>query len=150
MLAELDWLMANAGQVEIATRLKGKSPERRAKIALARLRDAGVKPDRLAAIVFAIHALMADAPEKMDRTREFRIVTIAKLVHRLASGTHRRWEVPDDTGKIVSRTEMHAYPRSSGRVLRHLGAMLEKECEAALEHHLAGVVALKVAREAPS
>ena len=38
---------------------------------------------------------------------------------------------------------MHAYPRSSGRVLRHLGEMIEKECELVIDHHLAKVLAAK-------
>jgi hypothetical protein len=42
---------------------------------------------------------------------------------------------------------MHAYPRSSGRVLRHLGEMIEKECELVIDHHLSEVLALKIATD---
>jgi hypothetical protein len=51
---------------------------------------------------------------------------------------------PDGRTKHI---EMHAYPRSAGRVLRHLGEMIEKECELVIDHHLSGVLALKAARD---
>jgi hypothetical protein len=49
--------LEEAGPTEIATRLKGMSAHKRAKIALARLRVAGIKPDRIVAIVLAVTAL---------------------------------------------------------------------------------------------
>jgi hypothetical protein len=42
-----------------------------------------------------------------------------------------------------------AYSQSAGGVLRFLGEMLEGECEVAVDHNLANVIALKVARETP-
>jgi hypothetical protein len=134
--------MASAGPVEIATRLRGLSPERRAKIALARLREANIKPERLLAIPLAVAALIEDVPATVHRTCEWRIVAIAKAAHRLASGTHRQWPVPQPDGR-TKHIEMHAYPRSSGRVLRHLGEMIEKESELVIDHHGAEVLALK-------
>lgn len=139
-------LMETAGPVEIATRLRGLPPKRRAQIALARLREAAVAPARLLAISLAVAALIEDAPASVHRTRQWRIVAVAKAAHRLASGTHRLWELRDDKGNVASRTEMHAYPPSSGRVLRHLGEALVKESELAIEHHLSDVLALKAAR----
>ena len=144
-LAGLSELMASAGQATIATRLKGLTPDQRARVALARLREKGTKPARLIAIVLAVHALIDEAPATVHRTREFRIVAIAKAAHRLASGTHRRWR--DDQGKVL--TEMHSYPRSAGRVLRSLGAMLEQACELVIDHHLAAVLVLKLKRYGP-
>ena len=55
-LEGLQSLMATAGETVIAVRLRGLSPDRRAKVALARLRDAKVKSDRLLAIGLAVHA----------------------------------------------------------------------------------------------
>jgi hypothetical protein len=142
----LSLTMASAGPVEIATRLSGLSPEQRARIALARLRGAAVPPTRLLAICLAVHALFEDAPELVHRTREYRIVAIAKAAHRLASGTHKSWSVPQPDGS-EKHIQMHAYPRSSGRVLRYLGEMIEKECEWVIDRHLAEVVAIKRSRD---
>jgi hypothetical protein len=126
-----------AGPVEIATRLKGMSAAKRAKIALARLRVAKVKPERIMSIVIAVNALAA---EKGHRTKEFRTVQACKAVHRLASGTG--WIVYDAQGR-EHRSRTRAYPRSSGRVLRLMGRMLEEPCEWVIEKHLEGVLAHK-------
>ena len=137
-------IMASAGPAEIATRLKGLPPAHRARIALARLREANVRPERLLAIPLAVAALIEDAPETVHRVTEWRIVAIAKAAHRLASGTHRVWPVAQPDGR-TKHIEMHTYPRSSGRVLRHLGQMIEKECELVIHHHLSRVLASKAA-----
>jgi hypothetical protein len=76
-------------------------------------------------------------------------VAIAKAAHRLASGTHRKWPFYQADGS-VKYIEMHAYPRSSGRVLRHLGAIIEKECEWVIDRYLADVVALARAAKIPA
>lgn len=145
--AALGSLMESAGAPELATRLRGLPPSRRAKIALARLREAHVKPERLLAIAMAIHALIEDAPQVCHRVKEWRIVAIAKRAHRLSSGDHRDWKTADESGPIQRTT--HVYPRSSGRVLRYLGEAIERECELAIDHHLATVVRLKLARYGP-
>lgn len=139
-------LMSSAGPVEIATRLKGLPPMQRAIVCLARLREWRIAPERLLAIVLAVHALIEDAPGSCHRIRDWRIVAIAKAAHRLASGTHKVWPVPQPDGRVV-HIEMHAYPRSSGRVLRHLGTMIETECELVIDRHLQAVVALKRAAD---
>jgi hypothetical protein len=144
----LGGLMDSAGPVAIATRLRGLPPDQRARIALARLREASVTPERLLAIALAVHALIEDAPQVVHRVKEWRIVAIAKAAHRLASGYHRVWEMVEAGGRKV-RTELHAYPRSSGHVLRYLGESIERECEWAIERHLAAVIALKVDRYGP-
>lgn len=143
-LAAIGASLEQAGPVEIATRLKGMSAPKRAKIALARLRVAGIKPDRIVAIVLAVAALIEEDP-KSHRTKEFRTVQISKAIHRLASGYHRVWEFEDYNGR-KRRTELHAFPRSSGPVLRLIGRMLEQPCEWVVEKHLAAVIALKVKR----
>lgn len=147
-LAGVRELTETAGPVVIATRLRGLPPDQRAKVALARLREAGVKPERLLAIALAVCALIEDNPGATHRISEWRIVAIAKAAHRLASGYHRVWRFEDASGRIVQQAELHKYPRSSGRVLRYLGETIEKQCEWVIDRHLAEVVALKVARNA--
>lgn len=136
--------LEEAGPVEIATRLKGMSAAKRAKIGLARLRVAGIRPERIVSIVLAVTALIEEDP-KSHRTKEFRTVQICKAIHRLASGTHKVWEFEDHHGR-ARRTELHAFPRSSGPVLRAMGRALEEPCEWVVEKHLAGVLALKIKR----
>jgi hypothetical protein len=114
-------------------------------MALARLRAADVKPERLLAITVAVHALIEEAPAVCHRIKDWRIVAIAKAAHRLASGYHRTWETQDVQGR-PRRIELHAYPRSSGRVLRHLGEMIEEHCGLVIEHFLTDIVAIKVKR----
>jgi hypothetical protein len=124
--------------------LKGISARRRARIALARLRVAKIKPERFVAIVLAVIALIEEDPGS-HWTKEFRTVQIAKAIHRLASGTHRVWEYEDGNGR-TRRIELHAFPRSSGPVLRLIGGMLEKPCDWVIDKHLTAVLALKVKR----
>lgn len=137
-------LLEEAGPTEIATRLRGMSAQRRARIALARLRVAKIRPERFVAIVLAVTALIEEDPGS-HRTKEFRTVQIAKALHRLASGTHKRWPFLDAYGR-KRQTEMHAFPRSSGQVLRIMGRAVENPSEWVVEKHLAGVLALKVKR----
>lgn len=138
-IADMGRALEDAGPVEIATRLKGMSATKRAKIGLARLRVEGVPPQRIVSIVLAVSALIkADATA--PRAKEFRTVQVCKAVHRLASGTHRVWVVEDHQGRKL-RTEMHAFPKSTGRVLREMGRMLEQPCEWVIEKNVAGVLA---------
>ncbi len=136
--------LEEAGPTEIATRLKGMSAIKRARIALARLRVAGIEPDRIVAIVLAVTALIEEDPGS-HRTEEFRTVQIAKAVHRLASGYHRVWDFEDHQGRM-RKIQLHAFPRSSGPVLRIIGRLLEAHCEFVVERHLAAVLTAKVER----
>lgn len=145
-LTGMGGIMASAGPVEVATRLNGLPPEQRAKIALARLREANIKPERLLAIPLAVAALIENAPATVHRTKEFCTVAVAKAAHRLASGTHRIWPVAQPDGR-TKHIIMNKYPPSSGRILRYLGAMIEAEAELTIYYHLSGVLALKAARD---
>lgn len=129
---------------EIATRLRGLSPKARAGIAFGRLRKKGIKPERLLAIHLAITALIEEDPGS-HRVKEFRLVQVAKAAHRLASGYHRVWPQQDKNGRTF-RIELHAYARSTGRVLRLIGQAIEERCEWATEKHLRGVLAVKIKR----
>jgi hypothetical protein len=139
-VADVERALEDAGPVELATRLKGMPATKRAKIGLARLRVEGVPPQRIVSIVLAVSALI-EADSTAPRAKEFRTVQICKAVHRLASGTHRVWVVEDHQGR-KGRTEMHAFPKSTGRVLREMGRMLEPpSVELVVEKHVAGVLA---------
>ena len=142
-LTSLTALMDDAGRAETANNIRGLSPQRRAKIALARLREADIKPERLLGIHLAVYALIEEDPGSHN-VREFRVVQVAKAAHRLASGYHQTWDdIPLEGGK-TGRWEIHRYPRSSGRVLRHLGKMIEDECEHVTDRYRKDVLALKV------
>ncbi|MDA9539507.1 hypothetical protein ACM41_25750 [Bradyrhizobium sp. CCBAU 21362] len=138
-IVDMGRALEDAGPVEIATRLKGLSATKRAKIGLARLRVEGVPPQRIVSIVLAVSALIK-VDSTAPRAKEFRTVQICKAVHRLASGTHRVWIVEDHQGR-KRRTEMHTFPKSTGRVLREMGRMLEQPCEWVIEKHVVGVLA---------
>jgi hypothetical protein len=123
-LAWLEGLLANAGRAEMAQNIKRKPAAERAKVAFARLRDAGIAPERVLAIYLGVSALIED-DRGSHRVREFRIVQVAKALHRLASGTHKSWAF--DTGRGVVPVRMDVYPKSSGLVLRVMGEAVE-EC----------------------
>lgn len=121
-------LLRTAGPHVEAFRLRGLSPQERAKAAWARLRKAGIDPRRVVAAWLAIEMIIRDDPQA-ERKGEFKQVQAAKLAHRMASGTHKRW------GEGPTATELHVYPRPRGRVLRHMGEALEKACELLIEKH---------------
>ncbi len=52
------------------------------------------------------------------RHREYRDVQVAKLTHRMAGGTHKRWERADGSLEV---TLMDRYSISRGRALRIVG-----------------------------
>jgi len=64
-------------------------------------------------------------------------VQAAKIVHRLASGTHKKWSRP-----VAGATELHVYPASRGQVLRHIGADLKKAVELLADRAVPAVAAL--------
>jgi hypothetical protein len=127
-------LYETAGQHVEAFRLRGLSPEQRARAAWARLRQAKIDPRQVVAAWLAIEMKIATDPQA-DRKSEFKRVQGAKLIHRLASGTHKRWENAPGGPK-----EMHVYPRSRGRVLRHIGKALEEACELLVQHRLRTII----------
>jgi hypothetical protein len=133
-VSSLDSLLQTAGYVPNASSPRLGPPKVRSKIAFARLRDKGVSPPTMLTSGLAVAMLIEDDPTS-DRTAEFRTVQIAKAIHRKASGFHRRY----DNGY-----EIHTYPRSSGRVLRHMGMMIEECLEFILVHHLPALLAFKI------
>lgn len=141
-------LYQNAGPHIEAFRLRGLSPQDRAKAHWARMRKAKIDPAQVVAAWLAVEMITADDPQPVT-TPEFRCVQAAKVVHRMASGTHKRWEreVPDPNWSgLRTKTvieEKHWYPRSRGRVLRHIGEDIEQAVELLAQHHLAEIRASK-------
>lgn len=140
-LAWLRGLLDGAGRVEPAQSIKRLPAAVRAKIALARLREAGIEPERLLVIHLAVSALIEDDRDS-HRTEEFRDVQVAKAVHRLASGTHRRWDFPMPDGS-TQPLHMHVYPRSAGLVLRRIGEAIAEHCREVAAIGLAPVRAIR-------
>lgn len=105
-----------------AFRLRGLSPQDRARAAWARLRKAKVDPHRVIAAWVTIELAIRADPQPETKA-EYKSVQAAKLVHRMASGSHKRWgEGPTGKG-------LHVYPRPRGRMIRHLGADIESAVE---------------------
>lgn len=144
---ELNFKLAMAGRVDPAMNLRGRSAAYKAKIAFARLREAKVSPDRLIATYLATAALIED-DRGSHRVREFRIVQAAKAVHRLASGTHRSWNIETRDGRMVPYA-LHAYPRSSGLVLRRIGEALEKACDGMASFAIPAIINARTERYGP-
>ncbi len=145
-LKAVEGLYQKAGPRVEAFRLAGRSPEERARVAWARLRDAGIDPRIPLAAWLAVEMVLEDDPQA-ERKAEFKRVQAAKIVHRLASGTHKRWERERSEGKVITE-ELHKYPASRGQVLRHIGAQLEKAAELVVSHHLEDIRTFKAEREA--
>lgn len=147
-LSGLGWLMAFAGPVERANEIKRKPAAHRAKVALARLQERSISPERLLTTHIAVTALIEDDREAHKRSTEFRIVQVAKAVHRLASGTHWNFggRVPGQGRRALKDA---IYPKSSGRVLRVLGGLIEAECRGVTWAALQEVRALKLAQSGP-
>ncbi|WP_201454877.1 hypothetical protein [Ahrensia marina] len=129
-IQRVETLYANAGPHVEAFRLRGLNPEQRAKAAWARLRKANVDPVRVVAAWLAIELTMQADPQP-ELKSEFKRVQAAKLIHRMSSGTHKKW----DNGN-----ELHVYPRPRGQILRYLGYDLsgaaELLCEAEIKNLL--------------
>ena len=134
-----------------AFRLRGKTPEDRARTHWARLRKAEIDPRLVVAAWLAVEMVISDDRQPV-KTKEFKRVQVAKLVHRMASGTHRRWEQevtdPNNSWRPKTRiTELHVFPRSRGRILRHIGKNLEDAVELLVGQHLNDVHQFKKEQE---
>lgn len=130
----IEALYRNAGAHIEAFRLRGLSPQERAKAAWARLREAKVDPILPLAAMLAVELVILDDPQA-ERKEHFKWVQAAKLVHRMASGSHKRWEREGKDGKVYVE-ELHKYPRSRGRVLIYIGQQLEKVAELAIQSYI--------------
>lgn len=143
----LKGLLQDSGRTELAHRLKGKPARQRARVAFARLHEAGIEPERLLRIYLAVCALIEDDAGS-HRVEEFRVVQVAKAVHRLASGSHQFWEIPLKDGRTAPLA-MHTYPASSGFVLRVMGRQIEEACRDVASASLDEIRELKRERFGP-
>ena len=131
-----------AGSHVEAFRLRGLKPKERAKAHWARLKKHEVDPRLPIAAWLAVEMLLKD-DQQPDWRPEYKRVQAAKVVHRMASGTHKRWE----NGPGGRPQELHAYPRPRGRVLRHIGQDLQTACELLSDYHLEAIHAFKQQRD---
>ena len=132
-------LYRRAGPHIEAFRLRGLSPRQRAWAAWARLRKAEVDPLEPVAAWLALEMAISNDPQPVGPI-EFKRVQAAKLVHRMASGTHKKWDQPIWSDGRTQRVELHVYPRSRGRVLRHIGEDLEGAVELLADHQLRDIL----------
>ncbi|WP_063791598.1 hypothetical protein [Bradyrhizobium valentinum] len=116
-------LYTNAGPHEEAFRLRGLPPRERATKAWARLRKHDIDPLLVVSVWLAVEMMVRDDIQGVD-TVEFKRVQAAKVVHRLASGTHKRW-----AQGVGGAKELHVYPASRGNVLRYIGKDVQGAAE---------------------
>lgn len=108
-------LYQRAGRSVEAFRLPGKSPEERAWAIWAALRVRQVDPVEVLAACCGVKLLNAQ-DSSSDRQDEYLQVQMAKVLHRMAGGTHKKWD------RLGERPlELHVHPASRGMVLRHVG-----------------------------
>lgn len=108
-----------AGRPVEAFRLAGMSPKDREKAIWARLSQRKIDPLQVLAIWLGV-SLCHRADFQPERKITYRTVQAGKVIHRLAGGTHKRWESP--MGEEFQATELHKYPSSRGAILRHVGS----------------------------
>ena len=137
-------LYHRAGQHVEAFRLRGMTPKERARAHWARLRKHEVDPRLVVAAWMAVEMILKDDPQA-DWRKEYKRVQAAKVVHRMASGSHKKWV--QDFGTRTHTEELHVYPRPRGRVLRHIGEDLEGACELLVDYHLDHMHAFKQERD---
>jgi len=142
--SNVNGLYRRAGEHVEAFRLTGLTPPDRAKAHWARLRVHEVDTRLPVAAWIAVEMLIKDDPQP-DGRREYKLVQAAKVIHRMASGSHRKWIREYSYGTRTK--ELHVYPRPRGRVLRSLGEDLESAAELLADHHLADIHAFKMERD---
>lgn len=140
-LAKVEERYRSSGPFIEAFRLRGHPPKDRANAAWARLRKASIDPRLVVAAGLAVEMVIRDDPQA-DYSMEYRHVQAAKLIHRLASGSHKRWtrDVADPHGGGTSNkvvvNELHVYPRPRGRVLRIIGQQVDEATELLVDHRI--------------
>ncbi|MDF1610523.1 hypothetical protein PZ897_20270 [Hoeflea sp. YIM 152468] len=131
---QLDGLLFASGRPISAFNLNGRSSVDKAQTALARLREAGKTGEDLLEIALTISATVSElGPRGND---EFLNVQVAKLAHRLASGTilKNHEGVPySEIYKGAKGSMFVRYPRAAGGYMRLLGQAILKRASGALE-----------------
>ncbi|TPL88999.1 hypothetical protein FJ950_01185 [Mesorhizobium sp. B2-3-14] len=114
VVAALDGLLAGSGTARTAQDVRWAGTEEKVRNALARLHCAGKSGAQLLLITLTVKAAQAALGPRANP--EFQYVQIAKMAHRLASGTHIRSGIWGDR---------HIYPRAEGSFMRLLGQTVE-------------------------
>lgn len=133
-IRSVEGLYRRGGAFQEAFRLSGRSPRERSRANWARLRHFGVDPRLVVAAWLGVKLTLAE-DDQAPSSAEYARVQAAKVVHRMASGSHKRWE---STGQ-----ELHKFPQSRGRVLRYIGKDLEQAVESLEQYHLPDIADLK-------
>jgi hypothetical protein len=136
-------LYARSGAHVEAFRLRGLSPVQRTAAVWAALREVEVDPVEPLAAWLAVELAIALNPGSESKS-DFKRVQAAKLVHRMAGGSHRRWQRERPDGRVLVEV-LHKYPHSRGRILRHTGMQLERAAELVVERHLDSLVESRIA-----
>ncbi|MEO1140257.1 MAG: hypothetical protein AAFW87_12455 [Pseudomonadota bacterium] len=134
-VAAVKQLYQSAGPHVEAYRLRGLKPRQRAWAHWARLRTAEVDPVKVVSVWLAVE-MVINSDAQPDWRPEYKRVQAAKVVHRMASGSHKKWTRDRLDGSGSWTEEMHVYPHSRGRVLRHIGEDLEDACTLLTQHRL--------------
>ncbi len=114
VVSALGDLIAGSGGPRKAQEARWLSTEEKVRNALARLREAGKRGEQLLLITLTVKAAQLALGPRANV--EFQHVQIAKMAHRLASGTHFR----SAKYRTLSR-----YPRAEGIFMRLLGQTIE-------------------------
>ena len=130
--------LRSAGPLYSVSELIFLQPRAKAMASLAMLRERKVSPLRILAVTLGVlAAIEEDTYGPGGDGRLFRRVQIAKALRRRASGTHAVYG---------PGTRFDRYPRSAGKVLEVLGAIVEEACEFAIHKHLGAVLKFKQER----
>lgn len=130
--------LAGAGPVRSVDDLLWMDARGKARASLAMLRERKVPPLRILAVTLGVLcAIEEDSYGPGGDRKLFKRVQIGKALRRRASGTHRVFE----NGLRIDR-----YPRSAGKALERLGAIIEEDAEFAIHQHLAAILKLKQER----
>lgn len=113
----LDALLATAGDVVPAAEVRWLSPKQKAEVALARFRETGRTGEDLFHIALAVEAAYRELGPRANP--EFLQVQIAKVIHRVSSGTY-----PVTSGGQKLKP---SWPRPEGRMMRILGKQVREE-----------------------
>lgn len=146
-LTGLQGLLDGAGRVLPAQDISRLPAAKRAHVAFARLREAGIRSERLLAIHMAVAALIED-DRGAHKVREHFLVQSAKAMHRLASGLHKTWDWPLDDG-TTRPLKFDKYPKSSGIVLRVIGKEIDELCGNVAEAAVQELIAAREAKFGP-
>ena len=147
VLARMQSLLDTSGGPETAYATLRADASRKAKAALAKLRVAGIKAERLVAIVLATYAIAED--DDSERTlSEFRTVAIGKQAHRLSA----RW-MPEKAKTLpegsMARRTYEKFEHSAGGVLRELGKAIDEAGNLLVDQATVEILELKRTKFGP-